>query len=100
MVFEVPKSKASINQNRFEFKFPGSQKKYSVPLLKYIRPALALRFEEMTETEAIVAIFEEYFPGQDLFAKFESGEQFEAFMEAWQEASGITLGESEGLPTS
>lgn len=100
MVFEIPKSKASINQNRFEFKFAGAAKKYSIPLLKFLRPSLALRFDDMTETEAIVAIFEEYFPGQDLFAKFEDGEQFEAFMTGWQEASGIDMGESSGSSAS
>lgn len=99
-MYEVPKSKASINQNRFEFKFPGSPKKYSIPLLKFLRPQLALSFDRMTEMEAIVAVFEAYFPGEDLFGQFESAEQFEAFLNAWQEASGIDLGESEGSPTS
>lgn len=95
MVYEIPKSRASIAQNRFDFKFAGSTKKYSVPLMKYIKPALAMRLEQMSNTEVVVALFEEYFPGEALFEKFEDGEQFEAFMRAWQEASGVDLGESE-----
>jgi hypothetical protein len=99
-MYEVPKSRASINQNRFDFRFAGDPKKYSIPLLKFIRPSLALTFEHLTETESIVALFEEYFPGQDMFAKFEDSEQFEGFMNAWKEASGIDVGESEGLSES
>jgi hypothetical protein len=95
MVYEVPKSRASIAQNRFAFKFAGSSKKYDVPLMKYIKPALAMKLERLSDAEVVVALFEEYFPGQNLFEKFEDSEQFEAFMLAWQEASGIELGESE-----
>lgn len=99
-MYEVPKSQASIGQNRFEFKFPGSAKKYSIPLLKYLKPSLALEFDVMSPAEACAAVFDTYFPGQDLFAKFEDGGQFDSFMNAWQTASGIDLGESEGSPNS
>lgn len=93
MVFEVPKSKASIKQNRFEFKLPGGAKVYSLPLAKYLKPALAMRMDK-DQTEAMFLLFESYYPGEQIFDKFEDGEQFEAFINAWNEASGIDMGES------
>lgn len=97
MPFEVPKSKASLKQNRFEFNFPGEKKTYSLPLIKFLPPWLALRFKEATDVDeqTFRDLFDVIAPGEDLFAKFDDSEQFEAFMSAWGEASGVTLGESE-----
>ncbi len=53
MVFQVPKSKASIKQNRFEFQMPGSDKTYSIPLLKFIRPSLTVKIGELSEIEGL-----------------------------------------------
>lgn len=100
MVAEIPKSKASIKQNRYEFKFEGQRKVYSLPLMKYLKPSLARDIEVMTEAEAIVHLFDAYYPGEDLFSKFEDGEQFEWFVTDWKDKSGIGLGESEDSSSS
>lgn len=111
MVFEVPASKASIKQNQFEFKLPGSKKVYSIPKMQYISSDLRERMqrcgshlksvidsggepdpEAMAEMGTIQReLFETYVP--DLYEKV-SDDQIEAIQEAWQKASEITLGES------
>lgn len=108
MVFEVPKSKASIRQNRFEFKMPDG-KKYWVPLLEYIKPSLALKFKDLEVTtdedgnqtadgdatsQLVTALFDTYWPGKALFDQFEDADQFAAWMEAYTDASGVSAGES------
>lgn len=93
MTFTVPKSQASIAQNRFEFQFAGDRRKYSIPLLKFVKPELVLKFDELTETAAFRAIIDEYLP--EVFGKFESVDQLEAFLEEWKRQSGIDMGESE-----
>lgn len=98
MVYEVPKSKASLKQNRFEFKLPGSAKIYDVPLLKFLKPAVALKIQGASEVEAAQALFDEYLPVA--LEKFEDAEQLGAFIEAWSEASGISVGESKALSDS
>jgi hypothetical protein len=114
MVFEVPKAKASIRQNRFEFKMPDG-KKYWVPLLEFIKPSLALKFADLELTtdedgnktadakvtsELVRLLFEAYYPDKDLFAQFDDSDQFAKWMEAWAEASGASLGESAASPKS
>lgn len=97
MVYEIPKSKASIAQNRFEFQFPGDERTFSVPLLQYVKPALALQFRPgADEAELARQLFAEYLP--DSLDRFEDGEQLAAFLNAWQEASGVGLGESSDSP--
>lgn len=98
MVYEVPPSKASIKQNRFEFHMPGNRKLFSVPKLQYMKPALALQLSELTEVEAAKVLFDEYLP--EAFDQFGDAEQLEEFMAAWQEASGITVGESQASTDS
>lgn len=97
MVFEVPKSQASIGQNKFEFTVPGSEKTFSIPLAKYIKPALAI---DMAVNPALStkSLLDHYAPGSwDLF---EGADQLEAFGTAWREASGIGLGESSASSNS
>ncbi len=96
----MPKSKASIAQNRFEFRLPGEKKVRSVPLLKYLKPSLAMEFEELDEKQAVRRLFEAVYPGEDLFAKFDDVEQFTAWLQAWGDASGVDLGESPASPPS
>jgi hypothetical protein len=98
MVFQVPASKASIKQNRFEFQLPGSKKVHSVPLLKFLKPSLALELEDASEVAAARILFNEYLP--EAFAQFEDAEQLGAFLEAWKDASGIGVGESEASADS
>lgn len=92
MTYEVPASKASIKQNRFEFKLPGDRKNYSVPKLQYLKPDLIDDIENKPKTDTVKAILEHYHPG--LWSKFDDLEQARAFFENWAKASGISLGES------
>lgn len=92
MVFQVPASKASIKQNRFEFTFPGSKEVHSIPLMKFLKPALMLRLNGMQEADAGLLILNELLP--DVIDRFEDAEQLEEFFNAWSEASGVTPGES------
>lgn len=97
MVFEVPKSQASIGQNQFEFTLPGSKKKYSIPLAKYLKPSLAIEMAQNIPLSTKI-ILDHYAPGS--FDLFDSADQTEAFAAAWREASGIGLGESSASSNS
>jgi len=93
MVYQVPPSKASVKQNRFEFGLPGSKKVYSVPKLQFVKPSLALTFGELTEVQVANLLFAEYLP--EVFPLLEDGSQLEALLNAWKEASeGVGVGES------
>src|SRR5437899_3089984 len=98
MVYQVPPSKASIKQNRFEFQIPGSKKTFSVPLLKFLKPSIALALEDASEIGAAKILFNEYLP--EAFPLFEDAEQLGSFLEAWKDASGIGVGESEASADS
>lgn len=98
MVFEVPKSQASIAQNKFEFTIPGSKKTFSIPLLKYIKPDLTVKLGEMPDVRSTRALLDHYAPGA--WELFEGNDQLDAFGAAWREASGIGLGESSASSNS
>lgn len=120
MPYEVPASKASFKQNRFEFtiwdyddgeRIPGSDVTYSIPKMQYINSDIRQRMLEVSmplkkiideggkpapEQAAEVTkiqreLFEKYAPG--LYGRI-ADDQLNAIQEAWQEASGIQLGES------
>lgn len=93
MVFQVPASKASIKQNRFEFELPDEPGKvYSVPKLRFIKPELIAGIETKTKLRAMLDLLNEYHP--EISTRIEDGDQMGALYEAWAEASGISLGES------
>lgn len=98
MVFEVPESKRSLDQNVFKFTFPGDRAVYKIPKLQYLRPSLIEQIEGGSKVAAVRAVTNEYAPG--LFERFEDSEQLAAFYEAWAKASGISLGESSGSAES
>ncbi len=89
-MFQVPESKKSIAQNRFEFEHGG--KTYSLPLLKYAPVEAAEAFEEGRNVAAILLCCEND-AARDAVRSLD-GDQFGALMEAWQEASGVKPGES------
>lgn len=117
MTFEVPASKASIKQNQFEFKVPGERKARSLPLLKFIpvgmrgkladaaRPIQEAKDagrdperEDLGRLGALqLELLNRYSPGLvDLL----DDEQLGALLVAWQEASNITVGESQASASS
>jgi hypothetical protein len=92
-MFQVPPSKASVKQNRFEFTMPSDPKKsLSLPLLKYLKPTLIAQLDKGEKIDVIKGLLDAYLPG--LFDKFDDFDQVTALYEAWAEASGISVGES------
>ena len=90
MAFQVPDSKRSIKQNRFEFEIAGKQ--YDIPQLKFAPVGAMEHFEnERNMTGLLLAC-----DSDDARAAVRSldGDQLEAFMTAWAAASGVELGES------
>lgn len=95
-VFRLPASKKSLDQNQFKFQLPGEDRVRSVPKLKFLRPSLAIRFQDMAIQDAVLELFGLFEP--DVIEKLDDMDQFEQLMVGWAKASGITLGES--LPSS
>ncbi|MCJ1687786.1 hypothetical protein [Rathayibacter sp. VKM Ac-2927] len=91
-MFTVPASKASIKQNRFEFKLPGDDTTYSLPKLQFVKPKLVLQISGSSKADVVRLLMDHYIP--DAFEQIESLEQLTALYEAWADASGITPGES------
>lgn len=92
-VFRLPASKASQKQSQFRFTIPGEKKERHFPKFQYLKPAIALKIEGMPATEALLLLIDNYQP--DLVDKLEGLDQMEALINAWQEASDITPGESQ-----
>ncbi len=118
-MFQVPKSKASIKQNQFEFQLPGSKKVWALPKMQYLNADLTGRLGAATaaiidpstgkprpdadpalgmEIAALQRqILEQYCPG--LYALVDQ-EQLQAIVQAWQAESSITMGESPASSSS
>lgn len=100
MVYKVKPSAANKPENRFEFSMPGSKKTYSLPLLQYVPPQLALDLPSLKEDDpADVMRFMGKFlhrisPKEDIIGLFDDQEQFMDWFQAWQDASTVSLGES------
>ena len=94
----VPPSAASEPENRFEFTMPDGNT-YDVPKLGYLRPELAMRIVTTSEIEGAQILFSEFLP-PGVFAMFEDTKQLEGLVNAWKEASGVSLGESEASASS
>lgn len=89
-MYQVPQSKKSIKQNRFEFKVEG--KTYSIPLLKHLPVKAAELFENDRPIAGLLAGADSD-TARDAIRSLDS-DQLEGLMQAWQEASGIEAGES------
>lgn len=95
-MFEIPESKRAKPENRFEFELAG--KDFTIPLLKFAPVEASEHFEAQRQVAGIIACCEND-AAKDAIRSLD-GEQFGALMAAWQEASGITVGESRALPDS
>lgn len=98
MTFVVPKSKASIKQNRFEFQIDGT--KYDVPLLKYLAGDKIEQIAAAESKGGIAAVAAAYglfgergTPAGDAVRHLDQ-EQLEALTSAYMDASGVSVGES------
>lgn len=102
MPYQVPDSKRSIDQNKFEFSVPGDPAIYKVPKVKYLPLGQIEVLEGSAENVSLRDIL-------DLFGEDEAAqaavrtldtEQLQALTEAWQKDSGIEVGESSGSTNS
>ncbi len=118
MVFQVPASKASINQNRFEFELDipaangkSKKRKFSLPKMQFVSSDVRHRMQrvgvkidslqkegetvdpalQVEAAEIQRELIEKYAPG---LYELVTDDQLQAIQEAWQEASNIGLGES------
>ena len=111
MPYEVPAAKASIKQNRFEFKVPGDRKTYTLPYQQYLtnglkdpliegmkRVAPLIREGRQGDidpgdaaliAQATKAIFEAHAPG---VYELLDEEQTQDPIRAWTEESQTSLG--------
>ena len=93
MTFEVPASKASIEQDIFKFSIPGIKGEFSVRRLKFI--PIGQRNEIAFDQEAILDLFGAKGTKQGDAVRSLDEEQYDALVKAWQDDSEITAGESE-----
>ena len=99
MVYEVPESKKSLNQNQFPFKLAGKQ--FELPKFKYIEVGhLELLSDPETRITGLLGIAGG--PKTALGAAFRKldAEQLQGLVEAWQADSGVTVGESSASENS
>ena len=74
-VYRLPASRKSLKQNQFEFQLVEDGPVHTIPKLKFVKPALAVKLEVVPLQQAVVMLFEEFQPG--LLDEFEDSEQFE-----------------------
>lgn len=89
MAFQIPESKKSIKQNRFEFELAG--KALEIPHLKFA-PAGAMEHFEQERTMSGLMLVCDDDETRDALRSLD-GEQLSAFMDAWAAASGVDVGE-------
>lgn len=94
MAFQIPESKRSIKQNRFEFTLPDGTTA-SMPKAKYLTIGQVERLSKLGTEMALTDMLELFEEPDALEAvRTLDGEQLQALMEAWQVDSGISVGES------
>jgi len=94
MSFKVPESKRSSKQNQFEFELPDGHT-YYIPKAKYMKTGDVERLSAIGAQVKITDLLEIFGEGEAAKAVRELDvEQLQALMTAWQEDSGLELGES------
>lgn len=91
-MFEVPKSKRSIKQNRYQFKLAG--KTFDIAKAQYLPMRAAKLFEEEKIVDGLLQLAEGNEALEDALLDLD-GEQLSALVEDWQRESDVSLGESE-----
>lgn len=96
MSFKVPESKRSIGQNLFTFEVPGDATEYTIPKAKYMTVGqvelLAGSPGDIKITD-VLSVLGQNEPAAAAVRTLDV-EQMQALMTAWQEDSGLVLGES------
>lgn len=104
MTYRVPAAKKSKDQDKFEItievdeKGKTVEKTFHLKSMKNVKPAVVAAAETMGAVSGSQYIINSIAPG--LFELFEDGEQFNDFMTAWQEWSGVSVGESSASSNS
>lgn len=91
MVFEVPKSKRSIKQNRYQFTFDGE--KFELPKMQYIPVGVSGLLKDERINEAFEALADGNARLQQVLMGLDS-EQIQALFADWESESDVTAGES------
>jgi hypothetical protein len=94
-MYVVPESKRSLAQNQFEFTAPDGVT-YRIPKAKYMKTGDVERLAAMGDQNVKITDLLDLF-GEGAAAKAVREldvEQLQGLMEAWQQDSGITVGES------
>jgi len=92
MGFQVPPSKASKGQDKFEFG-PGSGSEFSVKKAKFCKIAQLEKIEQ--GGAAAIDFFGAAGTKQGDFVRDLDRDQFQTLIEAWQDDSNVTAGESQ-----
>lgn len=92
MTFEVPESKASIEQDQFKFKIAG--KPYAIKKAKFLTIGEAEALESPESSTVVLDIFGRKGTKQGDAVRSLDQEQFSALVEAWKLDSGVGVGES------
>jgi hypothetical protein len=113
MVYKVAPTERQKAENRFEFEVPNPDfdpKKaehpeknaptlvHSLPLLKYLPAKSAELFEAGAEVTGLIVALDT--PEAKNAVRELDAEQLKGFMDAWREASGVSVGESSGSDKS
>jgi hypothetical protein len=87
---KVPTATKSVTKFTYT---PNTGTAYTLPLLGKLKPADLQRFEDTTKPlTGIKTTLDRYAPG--LFDAIEDADELNDFMQSWQKASGIEVGES------
>ena len=100
MAYQVPESKRSIDQNKFEFNVPGDDRTYKVPKAKYLPLGAVEKLQGQSDVTLsdIIELFNDA-DAQVAIRRLDT-EQLSALTEAWQNDSGVQLGESSASSSS
>lgn len=96
MAFQIPESKKSIKQNRFEFELGG--KTFEIPHLKFAPAGAMEHFEQERTMSGLMLVCDDDETREALRGL--DGDQLSAFMDAWAKASGVDMGESQASSSS
>lgn len=101
MPYQVPESKRSIDQNKFEFTVPGDDTVYAVPAVKYLPLGQVEKLQGSAKDITLTDILDLF--GDDAAKaaiRTLDTEQLQALTEAWQKDSGVQMGESSASSSS
>ncbi|MFJ6532484.1 hypothetical protein [Microbacterium sp. NPDC091662] len=94
MGYTLPDWKKSINQDKFDVTTPDGV--FQMPKAEYLTGRQAQAFEDADSTEGgIYAVLDDLVPGLGTALIDVPVKYVKELIEAWQEDSGVSLGESE-----